>query len=411
MARVGDAVMRLRLLATMDMARWTPGMGGGGRNEAEYAGRESVACRVRRFNGRGDPAWRCASLDHPPECGTRRGFEGEDKIMKKLVIAALAGATIVAASTVGAQTFFRIVSGAAGGNYFPMAGVLANAISNPPGARPCDKGGACGVEGLIAIAQSANGSVANVNAIQSGTAESGLSQSDVAFWGFNGTGVFEGKPKLDKLRFLANLYPEHIHVVLPKNSKVQKLEDLKGKKIGVGLPASGAQVGALLILEQAGLKKNENYQAEELNTQQSAERIQDNQLDAFLTVTGAPSSGIAQLASIAGMRLLSIPKEVQDAVIAKAPFYFSSPIKAGVYEGQDYDVSTLAVGAQWLVSADQPEELVYGITKALWSDVTKKLLQHHAKGKEVTLDKALGGRGIPLHPGAERFYKEAGVLK
>ena len=94
--------------------------------------------------------------------------------MKKLVIAALAAATIVAASTVGAQTFFRIVSGAAGGNYFPMAGVLANAISNPPGARPCDKGGACGVEGLIAIAQSANGSVANVNAIQSGTAESGL---------------------------------------------------------------------------------------------------------------------------------------------------------------------------------------------------------------------------------------------
>jgi len=74
-------------------------------------------------------------------------------------------------------------------------------------------------------------------------------------------------------------------------------------------------------------------------------------------------------------------------------------------------VSTLAVGAQWLVSADQPEELVYGITKALWSDTAKKLLKHHAKGKEVTLESALGGRGIPLHPGAERFYKEAGVLK
>lgn len=330
---------------------------------------------------------------------------------KTTLVGAVVALTLAVAGAVQAQSFFRIVSGSAGGNYFPMAGVLANAISNPPGSRPCEDGGPCGVPGLIAIAQSANGSVANVNAIQSGTAESGLAQSDVAYWGFNGTGVFEGKPKLDKLRFMASLYPEHIHVVLPKNSKVQNLQELEGKRIGVGLPASGAQVGALLILNAVGLEKNKNFQAEELNTSQSAERIQDGQLDAFLTVTGAPSSGIAQLASIAGMRLLSIPKEVQDAVIEQAPFYFSSPIAANTYEGQDADVSTLAVGAQWLVSADQPDELIYGITKALWSETTTKLLRHHAKGKDVTADTALDGRSIPLHPGAEKFYQEAGLLK
>lgn len=331
--------------------------------------------------------------------------------MKRLAMAAITALAVTVSASADAQSFFRIVSGSAGGNYFPMAGVLANAISNPPGSRPCEKGGPCGVPGLIAIAQSANGSVANVNAIQSGTAESGLAQSDVAYWGYNGTGVFEGKSKLDKLRFLASLYPEHIHVVLPKDSTVQRLEDLKGKRIGVGLPASGAQVGALLILNAVGLEKNVNFQAEELNTAQSAERIQDGQLDAFLTVTGAPSSGIAQLASISGMRLLAIPKEVQDKVIAEAPFYFSSDIPAGAYEGQDQAVNTLAVGAQWLVSADQPEDLVYGITKALWNETTKKLLKHHAKGKDVTLETALGGRGIPLHPGAERFYKEAGLVE
>jgi len=302
-----------------------------------------------------------------------------------------------------------IVSGSAGGNYFPMAGILANAISSPPGSRPCDKGGPCGVEGLIAIAQSANGSVANVNAIQSGTSESGLAQSDVAYWGFTGTGVFEGKDPLDKLRFMASLYPEHIHVVLPKDSTVQDLKELEGKRIGVGLPASGAQVGALLILDAVGLKKNENFTAEELNTAQSAERIQDGQLDAFLTVTGAPSSGIAQLASIAGLRLLSIPDDVQKAVIEAAPFYFSSPISANTYEGQDYDVSTLAVGAQWLVSSDQPDDLIYGITKALWNETSAKLIS--TKGKDVTAETALDGRGIPLHPGAEKFYKEAGLLQ
>ena len=329
--------------------------------------------------------------------------------MKRIVTAVMVAAALLAA-TAHAQSFFRIVSGSAGGNYFPMAGILANAISNPPGSRPCDKGGPCGVEGLIAIAQSANGSVANVNAIQSGTSESGLAQSDVAYWGYTGTGVFEGKEPLGNLRFMASLYPEHIHVVLPKDSTVQNLKELEGKRIGVGLPASGAQVGALLILNAVGLEKNKNFQAEELNTSQSAERIQDGQLDAFLTVTGAPSSGIAQLAATAGLRLLSIPDEVQKAVIEKAPFYFSSPIAAGTYEGQDNDVSTLAVGAQWLVSAEQPDDLIYGITKALWSDTTKKLLRHHAKGKDVTAESALEGRGIPLHPGAERFYKEAGMM-
>jgi len=327
------------------------------------------------------------------------------RIVSTLVIAAA-----VFATTAHSQSFFRIVSGSAGGNYFPMAGILANAISNPPGSRPCDEGGPCGVEGLIAIAQSANGSVANVNAIESGTSESGLAQSDVAYWGYTGTGVFEGKEPLEKLRFMASLYPEHIHVILPKDSPVQSLEELEGKRIGVGLPASGAQVGALLILNAVGLEKNKNFEAEELNTAQSAERIQDGQLDAFLTVTGAPSSGIAQLAATAGLRLLSIPDEVQKAVIEKAPFYFTSPISAGTYEGQDNDVSTLAVGAQWLVSADQPDDLVYGITKALWSETTTKLLRHHAKGKDVTAETALEGQGIPLHPGAERFYKEAGMM-
>ena len=269
---------------------------------------------------------------------------------KFLTIAAAAGA-LLTAGVANAQTpsFFRIVSGSAGGNYFPMAGLLANAISNPPGSRPCEKGGSCGVPGLIAIAQSANGSVANVNAIQSGASESGLVQSDVAFWAYNGTGVFEGKEKLDKLRAIATLYPEHIHIVLPKDSKIKTFEEMRGRRIGVGLPASGAQVGALLILNAAGLEKNKDFTAEELNTSQSAERLADGQLDAFLTVTGAPSSGIAQLASTAGLQLMSIPEAIQKQVIAEAPFYFGSPIKAGVYDGMTEDANTLAVAAQWLV--------------------------------------------------------------
>lgn len=333
--------------------------------------------------------------------------------MKRFLVAAAAAGVMLGASVAHAQapTFFRIVSGAAGGNYFPLAGLLANAVSNPPGSRPCDQGGACGVPGLIAIAQSANGSVANVNSIQSGTAESGLVQSDVAYWAFTGTGTFEGRELLKRLTVIANLYPEHIHVVLPRRSTVQSLQELKGKRISVGLPASGAQVGALLILNAAGLEKNVDFPAEELNTAQSAERIQDGQIEAFLTVTGAPAAGIAQLAATAGLRLLSISDDVRSKVIEKAPFYFRSPIPASTYEGVDYEAQTLAVGAQWLVAADQPEELIYGITQALWNDTTRKLLDSgHSIGRHIQLSSALDAISIPIHPGAERFYREKGLI-
>ncbi len=265
--------------------------------------------------------------------------------------------------------------------------------------------------GLIAIAQSSDGSVANVEAIQSGAAESGLVQADVAYWGSTGTGLFEGRDRFDKLRFLASLYPEHVHVVLPKDSRVRRLEELEGKTIGVGLPGSGAQVGALLILNAVGLEKNRNFQAEELNIFHSAQALRDGRLDAFLTITGAPSTGIAQLASEVGLRLLAIPVSVQEAVTRQSPVYFASPIPAYSYDDQYEAIDTLAVRAQWLVSSDQSEDLVYGITRALWSDVTRKLMRHHAKGAEVKLESALDGRGIPLHDGARRFYREKGMLE
>lgn len=333
----------------------------------------------------------------------------------KTVIQILAGASLaLGAAVASAQspTFFRIASGSAGGTYYPIAGLLANAVSNPPGSRPCEEGGSCGVPGLVAVAQSANGSVANVNAIEAGAVESGFSQSDVTYWAYNGTGLFEGKEPLTKLRFIANLYPEHIHVYARGDSDIETLEDLRGKTVNIGLPASGAKVGATLLLEAAGLTENEDYTAAYLNTQQATEQLQDGQIDAALTVTGFPSAGIAQLASVAGLKLISVPEDIQAAVIEQAPFYYSATIPSGAYEGVDYDTSTVAVGAQWLVGEQVDEELVYGITKALWNENTRQLLDDgHAKGAAIQQSDALVGRGIPLHPGAERFYKEAGMVE
>ena len=335
------------------------------------------------------------------------------RLSNVLMAAVTGGAVILGSAAVNAQapSFFRIASGSAGGTYYPMAGLIANAISNPPGSRPCDEGGSCGVPGLVAVAQSANGSVANVNSIQSGAVESGFAQSDVTYWAYTGTGLFEGREPLTGLRFIANLYPEHIHVYTRGDSEIETLEELRGKTVNIGLPASGAKVGATLILEAAGMIENEDYEAAYLNTQQATEQLQDGQIDAALTVTGYPSAGIAQLASVAGLKLIPIPDAVQEAVIEQAPFYYSDEIPASAYEGVDYSTSTVAVGAQWLVGEQVDADLVYGITQAMWNDNTRKLLDNgHAKGASIQPSSALVGRGIPLHPGAERFYREAGMI-
>lgn len=307
--------------------------------------------------------------------------------------------------------FFRIGTGGTSGTYYPIGGLIANAISNPPGSRACEDGGSCGVPGLIASALAANGSVANVNAIQGGTLESGFVQSDVANWAYTGTGIWEGKPAVEKLRAIANLYPESIHIVASAASGITSVADLKGKKVSMDEPGSGTLVDARIILEGYGLSEAD-IQAEFLKPNQAADRMRDGQMDAFFFVGGYPAGAIAELASQHAITLVPIEGEAADAIRAKYTFFATDKFPAGTYEGADADVATLAVGAQWVTSADQPEELIYEVTKALWNDSTRKLLDSgHAKGKSITTDTALAGVGIPLHPGAERFYREAGLLK
>ncbi|MEZ5850046.1 MAG: TAXI family TRAP transporter solute-binding subunit [Hyphomicrobiaceae bacterium] len=332
----------------------------------------------------------------------------------KLISKIGAGLTLIAtlaATTASAQEmkFFRIGTGGAGGTYFPIGGLLANAISNPPGSRPCDKGGNCGVPGLVAIAQSSNASVANVTAVQGGQMESGLAAADIVYQAVNGLGKFD--KKYDKVRVIANLFPEHMHLVLPKDGKLASIKDLKGKRVGIFPAGSGTQVVVLELLKLYGIAKSD-IQAAELNTQQSADRLADGQIDAFFVVGGTPLSGIAQLAATKGMKIYSMSDEERATFLKAVPYYYDSPIAKGTYEGQGEVVKSVAVGAQWVVSADVPEKLVYDITAALWNANTRKLLDGgHSKGKAIQLESALQAVKTPLHPGAAKFYKEKGLLK
>jgi hypothetical protein len=266
------------------------------------------------------------------------------------------------------------------------------------------------VPGLVATAVASNGSVANINGIGAGTLESGFSQSDVAFWAHTGTGIFADKGAVEKVRAIANLYPESIHLVARADSGIKTVADLKGKKVSLDEPGSGTLVDARIILEGYGLTEAD-VEAEFLKPNQAADLMRDGNMDAFFFVGGFPAGAIAELATSMDIDLVPIAGQEAEGILEEYEFFADHTIPGGTYQGVEEDVQTLSVGAQWVTSADQPEELIYGITKALWNDNTRKLLDSgHAKGKSITKETALQGIGIPLHPGAERFYREAGLL-
>jgi TRAP transporter TAXI family solute receptor len=275
--------------------------------------------------------------------------------------------------------------------------MIANAVSQPGK--------------IIVTAQASNGSLANVNGIAGGAMESGFSQSDVATWAQTGKGLFEGKPSIAELRLIANLYPETIHVVVKKGSGIKSIAELKGKRVALDEPGSGTLVNARLVLAAYGLKETD-IKPEYIKPNQASDKMKDGALDAFFFVGGAPAGAIAELASSgAGIELLPITGAQADTLRRGNPFFANDSVPAATYKDVAA-VNTLSVGAQWVTSAKADTETVYQITKSLYSDATQKALAAgHAKGKLITVKNAVLGAGIPFHPGAERFYKEAGVLK
>lgn len=303
---------------------------------------------------------------------------------------------------------FRIGTGGVAGTYYPIGGMIAHAVSNPPGARPCDQGGSCGPEGLVVIAQSANGSVANVADIQQQNLESGFVQSDVAYWAYTGTGTFEEALPLTQLRSIASLYQESIHIVTRKDAGIDKIRDLIGKRVSLDEPGSGTLIDAQLVLNEYGISE-EDIEVEYMKPDLAIKRIRQNKLDAFFFVAGYPARAVEELAADTEIKLLPIDGPEAERLVSRYRFFARDDIPAAVYTGIG-QVETVSVGSQWLVDMSVDAETVYGITKTLWSESSRKLLDNgHAKGKHITLQTALQGIAVPLHPGAERFYDEVGI--
>ena len=305
---------------------------------------------------------------------------------------------------------FRIGTGGIGGTYYPIGGIIASAISSPPGARPCDKGGSCGVPGLVAIAQTSDGSVANVEAVANGSFESGFVQSDIAHWAYSGTGTFRKRKAQKSIRAIANLYPESFHVVVRDGSKIGAIRDLKGRRVSLDEKGSGALVDARLVLRAFGLRERRDFKPRYLKGDVASAQLVAGKLDAFIIVAGYPVPSVVHAVEKGNARLLHLSGKPVDALVKKHKYFSRDMISVGAY-GNSAPIPTVSVNALWIANETVDEELVYQITKALWNENSRKLLDEgHQKGKRIQLSTALKGISIPLHLGAKRFYKEVGLV-
>ncbi|MBM85700.1 MAG: immunogenic protein [Rhodospirillaceae bacterium] len=261
---------------------------------------------------------------------------------------------------------FPIATGSVTGTYYPIGTLIARIISHPPGSMDCEDGDNCGVPNLIATAQSSQGSVSNARAIQDGRALSDFSQADVANDMTKSEGAFTGMPPLDKVLALANLYPESMQLVARVGSGIHGITDLVGKRVSMDRLGSGTRLVAGIVLAAHDIDEG-SLNLVHSTPDQAISRMRRGEFDAFFIVAGTPTSAVESLTRDGIATVLPLLEERIRSILSAHPFFSRSTIPKGVYKGVG-SITTIAVGAQWLVSADAPVDLINAVCRALWSE-------------------------------------------
>ncbi|HAG22402.1 MAG: TRAP transporter solute receptor, TAXI family [Synergistales bacterium 53_16] len=311
--------------------------------------------------------------------------------MRKILAVALV-LVFALAGVASAQTFVSLATGGTGGTYYPIGGGMADIVSR-------------NLPDVQMTAETGNASVANLNLIGTNQIEMALVQNDVAYFAYNGQMMFDKAYK--NVRAVAVLYPETIQVVAMKKSGVQKITDLPGKRVSVGAPGSGVLADVQLMFRVLGYKFGD-MNTDFLDFNNTAQRMKDGQLDVGFVVAGYPTASIMDLATLHDITLVEFDEEFIDKLHSEYPFFVKNVVPAGTYKGVDKDTTTVAVQAMWVCDAGLSDDLVYKITKTFWENVDD-LYQVHARARQITLDTALEGVSVPVHPGAAKYYKEIGM--
>lgn len=306
------------------------------------------------------------------------------------------------APTVEAKTtFVTIGTGGITGVYYPTGGAIAKMVN----AKRDEYG-------IRATVESTGGSVFNINAIMAGDLEFGVAQSDRQYQAVKGLAEWEGKPQ-DKLRAVFSIHPESVTLVAAEDAGIKTIQDLKGKRVNVGNPGSGFRQNAIDALSAFGMNYETDMEAEQVKAAEAPGLLQDDRLDAFFYTVGHPSGAIKEAtAGNRKVRFVEIAGEPVDKLLAEHPYYAKSFVPIEFYEGaaNEENTPTFGVKATFVTSADVPDEVVYAMVKEVFENFDDFKALHPAYSV-LTKESMLEGLSAPLHPGAIKYYKEAGLMK
>lgn len=312
----------------------------------------------------------------------------------KLTLAATFGALVWAAPAARAQEFVNVLTGGTSGVYYPLGVALSEIYAE-------------GIEGSRTQVQATKASVENLNLLAQGKGEIAFALGDSVSLAWEGNTEAGFPAPLKNLRAIAAIYPNYIQIVAETASGATTLADLKGMSLSVGAPASGTELNARTIFAAGGLSYEDLSRVEYLPFAESAELIKNRQIQATLQSAGLGVAAIKDLSATHEITLIAIPAEVVEQIGAP---YVATVIPAGTYTGQTADVPTAAVGNLLVTSEAVSEETAYQMTKLMFDNLDRMKAAHAAAGN-ITLEGAITGLSIPLHPGAERYYREVGLIK
>ena len=314
--------------------------------------------------------------------------------MKKIVTATLVG--MLSIPVFGAE-FITIGTGGVTGTYYPTGGAICRQVNKMKKETKIR----CSVE-------STGGSVYNINTIKNGELDFGIAQSDTVYQAANGIGKFEGK-KVAKLKSVLAIYPELLALVTRKDANINSIMDVKGKRINLGNPGSGNEATAMSLFAANDIKKSDLKFAGALKAAEMPDALRDNKIDGYFYMIGHPNANIKDATNSVDTRIVPLEGKAINKMISEYPYFAKSKIVKGLYKGVDADVNTFGVKAVLVTSTDVSDKAVYTVVKAILEnfDSFKKL---HPAYNNITKESLLDGLSAPLHEGAKKYFKEAGLL-
>ena len=292
-----------------------------------------------------------------------------------------------------AKEFITVATGPTSGVYYPIGGAFATAL---------------GAWGYKTSAEATNATGANIQLILDGDAEIAIAMQDAVMQAYTATGAYEGSAAADSLRALMRLWPNYVQLVTTSNTGIHSVEDLRGKRVGVGAANSGVEINARMILAAYGMSYDD-IQPDYLAYSEAIDNMKNGQCDAVFVTSGLPNSSVMELSVSYDMVVVPIDGEGRDKLVEEYPYYAKATIPANTYNNKE-DVESVFVYNIMLVRKELSDDMVYDMLTGIFENIETIQASHNAANKNIYLDVGVGDLQLPLHPGAEAFWREQGYL-